>query len=156
MAEKAMGVIEVLSVLGQMELDLTQLIAQKRGIARIREVLTVYQESAKAITAMEDTKKDLAKEIQSLQVEYSNKRTVEHKTLDAEKERCAKECETAKVELADARKKLKAVNDDLAEKGRFATERSAQLDSELKSKTAELEKITRAFETFRKQHGLAV
>ena len=135
---------------------MTQLIAQKRGLAHIRTVLTVYQETVKSMEAMEQTKQELTKEIQALQIDYNNRRTVEHKTLDAEKDRCAKECAEAKTELTEARKKLKSAKDDLTEKERFASERSAQLDTELKRKTAELEHITKAFEAFRTQHGLAV
>jgi len=156
MTDQVMSVNDVLSVLGQMELDLTQLIAQKRGILRIREVLTTYQAVSAELATMQRTKDDLAKEMQALQEDYDGRRTAEKKSLQHEKDHCAKECADAKAEMAEAKKKLKVVKDDLAEKERFAADRAAQLDSDLKQKSAELAKVTASFEAFKKQHGLAV
>lgn len=151
-----MSVKDVLSVLGQMELDLTQLLAQKRGLTQVREILNTFESAVADLATMETTKAELATQIEALRSDYANRLTAEKKTLHAEQARCATACTEAKQALAAAQDKLQTVQADLLEKERFASDRASQLNADLKAKTAELTRLTAAYEAFKKQHGLAV
>jgi chromosome segregation ATPase len=150
-----MGTAEVLSVLGQMELDLTQLIAQKRGLANVREVLTMFQEATASLASLQERHGELEKQIAALQSEFEAKRAAERKLLDKERAACAAECAESHRAMTEAHQKLDLLQQQVDEKEKFVAERSAQLESELKSKTAELTRVTHAFDLFRKEHGLA-
>lgn len=150
-----MTVDEVLSVLGQMELDLTQQIAQKRGIARMREVLTAFREASTAMETMEADKAALEEELAGVRAAVAAEWVKERQGLESQREAIRDLGTQEEAKLADLQARVAELTAVVADREQFAQERAAQLDAELTAKTAELASVTAALDAVRQKFGLA-
>ena len=146
---------EVISVLGQWELELTQLEQQRRSLRYVRDVMTRFQEAVTGLAILETQREEVQGKLDALRTRYNDEKTKAVQARDAAVQACATETADAKVKAATIKKKIVDLEQALKDKETFVATRSAQLEAELQTKTADLAKLTASFETFKRQHGLA-
>lgn len=145
---------DVLSVLNQWELELTQLEAQRRSLKYIRDVTTAFQAMTSSLDEMEGRKKELEQAIAGLQDRYDGKRAVLRSETGKVREASEEELTDIANRVGQARVTLSTMEENVKEAEKRAAQRTREIDAEIITKTDDLERIKKGFEDFQRQHGL--
>lgn len=145
---------DVLSVLGEFERDISAREQQRAGIRHVREVMQTFQEIEAKTKAAQAELMEVQGKLTTVKTQYDGEKMKAKQARDTECAACATEAADAKKAADTVKKRYVDLEKDLAEKERFATERSAQLDAELKEKSAKLAKVQADFDAILKKHAI--
>lgn len=135
---------EVLSVLGQMELDLTQLLAQRRGIQQIREVLQTYEAVQGSLAKLQASEREWHEKIAAMEAQYNDRRAKQLAALTDEKACCDKDAETLKAKRKETKAKIEELDAKVEERERAVTAKLTDLDTQISQKTKQLTELNKA------------
>jgi phage shock protein A len=146
---------EVLSVLGQMELELTQVLAQKRGLQQIREALQAYEEVQTSLATLQANETALKKKLAGLDALYTE-RVEQHRTALAEERACCERgADALKLKQQEVAEQMQALDAQLAERERAHQVRLTELDEQVSEKSKQLTTLTNQLQALKRSLAVA-
>lgn len=146
---------DVMSVLNQMQLEVTQKLNEQRTLKYIGGVVTFYRKAKAELADMERAKAELQRASEALQGRHDSILAGHQREQRESRQAADTELASIKEKLAAGRQTLADLDAEVKEKELFTQRRLAQMDKDIADRQAALDRVQQAFDTFTQQHGLA-
>lgn len=149
-----MNVDEVLSVLGQMELDMTQELQRKRSLQHIGEVLKTFKATEAKRAQFQAECLVLEQKQATLRARYDAKRDAELVALEDTRAKCTVDRAEQEQQQAGMRQKMNELDHAVVLKDAEVAVKLAQLDAKIVEKTKQLTQLTESILSLKQAHAL--
>lgn len=145
---------DVLGVLSQWELELTQRENERRSLKYVRGVMEAFQAAQSALTGLRAEEVTLKTRLATVASSYAEKERDANTALQATLADHQRMTDGAQAQLHEVQTTLASAESDLREKELFAAKRLAVLEKEIDEKKNALARVQKSFDAFIGDHGL--